>query len=156
MALYVAVKLGREPVECRPLHSPVDGWAWMRCPDLGALLREVARSLLSGLKPSIATPRGPLDPLKAEACLSELEDPRLEGCFEVLVEGRRPTELLELGASSVAWRPGSPIATASFNGARAVALLERGFVPLVWKERRQRNTHPRDGEFEDSVVKMVV
>jgi hypothetical protein len=142
MALYVAMKLGREPVECRFLHNPVDGWAWMCCPDLGALLREVARSLLSGLKPSIATPRGPLDPLKAEACLSELEDPRLEGCFEVLVEGRRPTELLELGASSVAWRPGSPIATASFNGARVVALLEQGFVPLVWRKLVSASASP--------------
>jgi hypothetical protein len=133
MALYVAMKLGREPVECRPLHRPVDGWAWMFCPDLGALLREVARSLLSGLKPLVATPRGPLDPLEAEVRLGELEDPQLDGRFEVLVEGRRPTELLELGASSLAWGPGSPIATASFNGTSAVALLERGFVPLVWR-----------------------
>jgi hypothetical protein len=136
MALYVAVKLGREPMECRPLHSPVDGWAWMRCPDLGALLREVARSLLSGSEPLVATPRGPLDPLEAEARLGELEDPRLDGRFEVLVEGRRPTELLELGASSLAWEPGSSIVTASFNGASAVALLEQGFVPLVWRKLR--------------------
>jgi hypothetical protein len=108
----------------------------MRCPDLGALLREVARSLLSGSEPLVATPRGPLDPLEAEARLGELEDPRLDGRFEVLVEGRRPTELLELGASSLAWEPGSSIVTASFNGASAVALLEQGFVPLVWRKLR--------------------
>ena len=135
--MYAAVKLGREPVECEPLHKPLDGWVWVRCPDLGPLLREVARSLLSGLEPLVATPRGLLDPLEAEGRLSELEDPRLDGRFEVLAEGRL-AELLELGASSLAWRPRAPTATASFNGASVVALLERGFVPLVWKKPRQR------------------
>jgi len=133
VALYVAAKLGREPVECRLLHEPVDGWAWMLCPDPGSLLREVARSLLSGFKPMLATPRGPLDPLEVERFLSELGDPRLDGCFEVLVKERGPEELLELGASSLTWRPGSPIVVASFKGARVVTLLERGFVPLVWR-----------------------
>ena len=136
MALYVAAKLGREPVECEPLHEPIDGWVWVLCPDLGSLLREVARSLLSGSEPLLATPRGPLDPLEAEKFLSELEDPRLDGCFEVLVGERGPMELLELGASSLAWRPGSPIVVASFKGAKAVTLLERGFVPLVWRPVR--------------------
>jgi len=133
MTLYAAVKLGREPMECEPLHKPLDGWVWVRCKDLGALLREIARSLLSGFEPLVATPSGLLDPLEAEGRLSELEDPRLDGRFEVLVEGRRLAELLELGASSLAWRPGAPIATVSFKGASAIALLERGFVPLVWR-----------------------
>jgi len=138
VALYVALKLGREPAECEPLHKHLDGWVWVRCPDLGALLREVARSLLSGHEPSIATSNGPLDLLDVERRLKELEDPRLEGCYEVLVEGRELTELLELGAASLRWRPGSPTVVASFKGTSAVALLERGFVPLVWRAKRQR------------------
>lgn len=127
------MKLGREPLECELLHKPIDGWVWVRCPDLGALLREVARSLLSGSRPLVATTRGLLDPLEAEKCVSDLVDPRLEGFFEVLVEGRRLLELLMLGASSITWRPGSPTVTAGFRGVSATALLERGFVPLVWR-----------------------
>ena len=44
MPVYAAVRLGRRPCECEELHEPVEGWVWVRCPDLGALLREVARS----------------------------------------------------------------------------------------------------------------
>jgi hypothetical protein len=149
VVLYIAVKLGCDPVECRPLHEPIDGWVWVRCPNLGSLLRDVARSLLSGLKPLLVTPQGPLDPLEAEKHLSELEDPRLDGSFEVLVKEREPAELLKLGATSLTWKPGSPTIMASFKGASVVTLLERGLVPLVWKEQRRHNVHPRDGEFED-------
>ena len=105
----------------------------MRCPDLGALLRDVARSLLSGSRPLVATPRGLLDPLEAEKFVGDLEDPRLDGCFEVLVEGRRLLELLRLGASSITWVPGSPTVTAIFRGVSATLLIDRGFVPLVWR-----------------------
>ncbi|MCC6003812.1 MAG: hypothetical protein LM590_05665 [Thermofilum sp.] len=131
MPVYAAVKLGREPCECEPLHEPVGGWAWVRCPDLGALLREVARSLLSGFEPLVATPRGLLDPLEAEARLSELEDPVLDGEFLVLARGN-PFELLELGATAVEWKPGDPTARARFRGARVARLLERGLIPIVW------------------------
>jgi len=129
--VYAAVKLGREPCECEPLHEPVGGWVWVRCPDLGALLREVARSLLSGFEPLVATPRGLLDPLEAETRSSELEDPLLDGEFPVLARGN-PLELLELGATAVEWKPGDPTARARFRGARAARLLERGFIPIVW------------------------
>jgi hypothetical protein len=103
----------------------------VRCPDLGALLREVARSLLSGFEPLVATPRGLLDPLEAETRSSELEDPLLDGEFLVLARGN-PLELLELGATAVEWKPGNPTARARFRGARAARLLERGFIPIVW------------------------
>jgi hypothetical protein len=137
VVLYIAVKLGRDPVECSPLHKPIDGWVWVRCPNLGSLLRDVARSLLSGLKPLLVTPQGPLDPLEVEKRLSELEDPRLYGFFEVMVNKQEPTELLKLGATSLTWRPGSSTIMASFKGASVVTLLERGFVPLVWKAKYQ-------------------
>ena len=129
--VYAAVRLGCDFSECEPLCEPVDGWVWVRCSDLGALLREVARSLLSGFEPLVATPRGLLDPLEAEARLSELEDPVLDGEFLVLARGN-PLELLELGAVTVEWKPDNPTARASFRGARAARLLERGFVPIVW------------------------
>lgn len=137
MPVYAAVKLGREPCECEKLHEPVGGWVWVRCPDLGALLRDVARSLLSGSEPLVATPRGQLDPLEAEARLSELEDPALDGEFEVLARGN-PAELLELGAVSLEWKPGSPLVKARFRNARVADLLERGFIPAVWSARLRR------------------
>ena len=136
MPVYAAVKLGSEPCECERLHKPVEGWVWARCPDLGALLREVARSLISGFEPQVATPRGLLDPLEAEARLGELENPTLDGEFEVLA-GPNPVALLELGAVSVEWKPGSPLVKAEFRGARATSLLERGFIPLVWPRARR-------------------
>jgi len=137
VVLYIAIKLGRDPVECKPLHEPIDGWVWVRCPNLGPLLRDVARSLLSGLKPLLVTPQGPLDPLEVDKHLSELEDPRLDGSFEVLVKEQEPVELLKLGATSLTWRPGSPTIMASFKRASVVTLLEKGFVPLVWKAKYQ-------------------
>jgi hypothetical protein len=129
--VYAAVRLGCDFSECEPLSEPVDGWVWVRCSDLGALLREVARSLLSGFEPLVATPRGLLDPLEAEARLSELEDPVLDGEFLVLLKGD-PLELLELGAATFEWRPGSFLVKALFRKARVVSLLERGFIPIVW------------------------
>ena len=132
MPVYAAVRLGREPCECERLHEPVGGWVWVRCPDLGALLREVARSLLSGFEPLVATPRGLLDPLEAEVRLRELEEPVLNGCYELLALGGGPAKLLELGAVSLKWRPESPKIEACFGGTSVARLLEHGFVPLVW------------------------
>lgn len=135
-AVYAAVKLGCEPLECEFLHGPVEGWVWVRCPDLGALLRDVARSLLSGCEPLVATPSGLLDPLEAEARLNELEDPVLDGEFAVLA-GSNPAELFELGATSVEWKPGSTVVKARFRCARVASLLERGFIPVVWLRARR-------------------
>jgi len=135
--VYAALRLGCRPCECEELHEPVEGWVWVRCPDLGALLREVARSLASGFEPLVATPSGLLDPLEAEARLSELEDPVLDGVFEVLEAGN-PVALLELGAVSLEWRPGGHPARARFRGARAAALLERGLIPVVWPRAGER------------------
>lgn len=134
--VYAAVRLCGEPVECERLHEPVGGWAWVRCSDAGALLREVARSMIAGCTALVATPSGPLDPLEVERRLAELESPVVDGYCEVLVGSRSPVELLELGAVSVEWRPGSPVAKARFRSASAVRLLERGFIPLVWTGRR--------------------
>jgi hypothetical protein len=103
----------------------------VRCSDLGALLREVARSLHSGFEPLVATPRGLLDPLEAEARLSELEDPVLDGEYMVLAKAN-PAELLELGAASIEWKLGSPLVRVKFRSARVASLLERGLIPIVW------------------------
>jgi len=137
--VYAAVRLGREPRECERLHEPVDEWVWVRCPDLGALLREVARSLLSGFEPLVATPRGLLDPLEAEARLNELECPMLEGEFEVLA-GLSPAKLLELGATFLEWKPRSQFVRAKFRCTHVVSLLERGFVPIVWVSTKTQSS----------------
>lgn len=130
--IYVAARLGRAPVECRTLHEPVDGWAWIECSDAGALLRDVARAVAEGFDASLSLPSGPLDPLRVDEFAREMADPILNGVFVILCPGRDFAELVRLGARRIEWRQGWRYVRAQFRGARVVELLRRKFIPVVW------------------------
>ncbi len=136
--VYVATRIKDIPAECKLTHEPIDGWAWVECGDLGALLRDIARGLLGGPGEPVATPKGLVDPLE----LSEdtVCEPRLDGVFWIYVSGRDFGGLFELGAVRVEWRVGWRFAKAEFKGGRVSDLLARGYVPIVWNLRAVRGT----------------
>ncbi|MEZ0346184.1 MAG: hypothetical protein ABWK01_06510 [Infirmifilum sp.] len=132
-AVYAAVRVGRL-VECRALCEPVEGWVWVSCGDTGALLRDLARMELEGLRSPLATTGGELlDALQVEhACLSGT----LEGAYEVHysnpLEGL--AKLVRLGARRAEYRGGRLIA--DLTGLHVEDLLREGLVPLTWRGRR--------------------
>lgn len=133
MSIYVALKAVGKFTEYAALHVPVDGWVWVRCDDLGALLRDIARQLAAGEETGhLVTASGKaVDPLEAERYMSELENPVLEGCVDVLACD--PVKLLELGAVYARVKPDSEVIHACFKKISIERLISCGCIPAVWR-----------------------
>lgn len=134
---YAALKAGRGLRECIALHEPVEGWVWIRCPDVGAMLRECARILSAGKEP------GPLVTASGEAVnVLELDRADLSGVLkgegEVMCTRDHPLaalrRLVELGARRVLYREGRLIA--DLTGLHIETLVREGLIPAFWRKTR--------------------
>jgi len=128
--LYVALKLFVKPVECKQLHEPIDGWGWVYCENIDALLRDIIRAVRQGFEPLIESVRGPINILRIEE-LEGLTNPTVRGCFKTHVMPGKHPELFKLASSvKVKTRPFTVIAC--FEDANVAELILHGIIPLVW------------------------
>ncbi|MEM4563667.1 MAG: hypothetical protein QXI55_07060 [Thermofilum sp.] len=132
--VYAALRAAVGLKECVALHEPVEGWVWVRCPDVGALLRDCARVVSRGGDPSpLVTAGGQLvDVLELDRVdLSGV----LRGEVEVACLEGHPLaalgKLVELRASRVLYREGRLVA--DVTGLHVEALVSRGLIPAVWR-----------------------
>jgi len=133
-AAYAALKVTAGLKECTALHEPVDGWVWVRCPDVGALLRDCARIISKGgdLSPLVTAGGELVDVLELDRVdLSGV----LRGEAEVVHPKNHPLaalrELVELGAARVLYREGR--LTADLTGLHVEMLVSKGLIPAVWR-----------------------
>jgi len=131
--VYVATRMLVEPVECRRIHEPIDGWSWIYCESVGALLRDMVRAVKRGAEPLVMSIRGPVDVLRVEELVEELADPMVEGCFRVHTAVSSSSKLFKL-ASLVRIKAKPTTIVACFKGVRVSELLSSGIVPLVWEK----------------------
>ncbi|MEM1632401.1 MAG: hypothetical protein QXM99_07090 [Thermofilum sp.] len=142
---YAALKAAAGLKECVALHVPVDGWVWVRCPDVGALLRDCVRIVSRGGDLGLlATAGGQLvDVLDLDrADLSGV----LRGEVEVAYLEEHPLaalgKLVELRASRVLYREGRLVA--DVTGLHVEALVSRGLIPAVWRRLPRPAASARD------------
>lgn len=130
--IYACVRALGGLEECEPLCEPVEGWVWIRCEDVGALMRDLARMISRGCDAGYAlTARGEaLDVL-------ELDKADLSGSLSGEVEFvcgdplKAFAKLVELGAERVSYSEGRLVAVLS--GVQLEAVLREGIVPIVWR-----------------------
>jgi hypothetical protein len=131
--LYVALKLFIEPVECKRIHEPIEGWSWVCCESVEALLRDLIRAVKCGFDPIIASVQGPIDILRVE----ELENQTIRGCFKIHAMPDKYPELLKL-TSSIKVKVRPTIIVACFENTSINELIQHEIIPLVWDQ--QSNT----------------
>ncbi|MEM2678155.1 MAG: hypothetical protein QXU62_05890 [Thermofilaceae archaeon] len=131
---YAALRAKSGLRECVALHDPVDGWVWVRCPDVGALLRDCARIISKGgdLSPLVTAGGQLVDVLELDRVdLSGI----LRGEAEIVHPKNHPLaalrELVELGAPRVLYREGR--LTADLTGLHVEMLVSKGLIPAVWR-----------------------
>ncbi len=135
--LYVALKLFVEPVWCKRLHEPINGWSWVYCENISALLRDIIRAVRQGFEPLIASVQGPINILRIEE-LEGLSNPVVKGCFKTHIMPGKHLELFKL-ASSVKVKTHPLIVVACFEDINVAELILHGIIPLVW-DRLESNT----------------
>ncbi|MCS7104989.1 MAG: hypothetical protein NZ954_05430 [Thermofilaceae archaeon] len=132
--IYACVRALGDFEECEVLCEPVDGWIWVRCEDVGALMRTLARLISKGRDP------GYVYTVKGEAVdVFELDKADLSGLLdgEVLFTCKDPTraimKLIKLGAKRATYREG--VLVAVLNNVQIEEVLREGIVPVVWRKK---------------------
>lgn len=140
--IYACVRALGDFEECEVLSEPVDGWVWVRCEDVGALMRTLARLISKGRDP------GYVYTVKGEAFdVLELDKADLSGFLdgEVLFTCRDPTraitKLIELGAKRATYSEGMLVAV--LNNVQIEEVLREGIVPVVWRKKESEKEGSR-------------